>query len=49
MFVLVGQILNARGTFGPMMWAPIANNLIAIAVLGRTYLRRCAARRRAPG
>ncbi|MEJ7796412.1 MAG: lipid II flippase MurJ, partial [Nocardioides sp.] len=23
MFVLVGQILNARGRFGPMMWAPI--------------------------
>jgi putative peptidoglycan lipid II flippase len=33
MFVLVGQILNARGRFGPMMWAPIANNLLAIAVL----------------
>lgn len=33
MFVLVGQILNARGRFGPMMWAPIANNLIAIGVL----------------
>ncbi len=37
MFVLVGQILNSRGRFGPMMWAPIANNLIAIAVLV-TYL-----------
>lgn len=34
MFVLVGQILNARGRFGPMMWAPIANNIISIAVLG---------------
>jgi putative peptidoglycan lipid II flippase len=33
MFVLVGQVLNAREKFGPMMWAPIANNLIAIAVL----------------
>lgn len=33
MFVLVGQILNARGTFGPMMWAPIANNVISIGVL----------------
>jgi len=33
MFVLVGQILNSRGRFGPMMWAPIANNLISIAVL----------------
>ena len=34
MFVLVGQVLNARGSFGPMMWAPIANNVIAVAVLG---------------
>ena len=34
MFVLVGQVLNSRGTFGPMMWAPIANNVISVAVLG---------------
>lgn len=33
MFVLVGQILNARGRFGPMMWAPIANNVISVGVL----------------
>ena len=33
MFVLVGQILNSRGRFGPMMWAPIANNAIAVLVL----------------
>ncbi|PUA81198.1 murein biosynthesis integral membrane protein MurJ [Nocardioides currus] len=33
MFVLVGQVLNARRSFGPMMWAPIANNVIAVAVL----------------
>ncbi len=37
MFVLVGQILNARRRFGPMMWAPIANNLLSIAVIV-TYL-----------
>ncbi|MEO7352554.1 MAG: murein biosynthesis integral membrane protein MurJ, partial [Marmoricola sp.] len=37
MFVLVGQILNSRGRFGPMMWAPIANNVVAVAVLS-TYL-----------
>ena len=37
MFVLWGQILNARGRFGPMMWAPILNNLISIAVIV-TYL-----------
>ena len=33
MFVLVGQVLNARGRFGPMMWAPIANNVISVLVL----------------
>jgi len=33
MFVLAGQILNARGRFGPMMWAPIANNVISVGVL----------------
>lgn len=37
MFVLVGQILNARGRFGPMMWAPIANNVISVSMLV-TYL-----------
>jgi putative peptidoglycan lipid II flippase len=37
MFVLLGQVLNARGRFGPMMWAPIANNVISILVLV-TYL-----------
>ncbi|MDQ3663271.1 MAG: murein biosynthesis integral membrane protein MurJ [Actinomycetota bacterium] len=36
MFVLVGQILNARERFGPMMWAPIVNNVVACAVLA-TY------------
>lgn len=33
MFVLVGQVLNARRRFGPMMWAPIANNVISVGVL----------------
>src|SRR4029079_13218942 len=37
MFVLVGQVLNARRSFGPMMWAPIANHIISVAVLV-TYL-----------
>ena len=37
MYVLVGQVLNARGRFGPMMWAPIANNVLSIAMLV-TYL-----------
>ncbi len=39
MFVLLGQILNARGKFGPMMWTPIANNVISILILtGYLYL-----------
>jgi putative peptidoglycan lipid II flippase len=29
-YTMVGQVLNARGSFGPMMWAPIVNNLVAI-------------------
>ncbi len=33
-FFLVGQVLNARDKFGPMMWAPIVNNLVQIGVLG---------------
>ncbi|MET1058828.1 MAG: murein biosynthesis integral membrane protein MurJ [Nocardioides sp.] len=33
MFVLVGQILNSRGRFGPMTWAPIANNVVSMVVL----------------
>ncbi len=33
MFVLVGQVLVSRGRFGPMMWAPIANNVLAIGTL----------------
>lgn len=35
-FFLLSQILNARDKFGPMMWAPIANNIISIGVLS-TY------------
>lgn len=33
-FFLLGQVLNARDKFGPMMWAPIANNVVSILVLG---------------
>ena len=32
-FFLLGQVLNARDKFGPMMWAPIANNVVSIIVL----------------
>ena len=33
-FVLVSQVLNSRNVFGPVMWMPIANNIIACGVLG---------------
>lgn len=36
-FALVGQILNSREVFAPMMWAPVLNNVVAVGVLG-TYL-----------
>ncbi|HET6633442.1 MAG TPA: murein biosynthesis integral membrane protein MurJ [Streptomyces sp.] len=29
--VVAGQILNARGRFGPMMWTPVLNNIVIIA------------------
>ena len=33
-YTVFGQILNARGSFGPYTWAPVANNVVAIAGLG---------------
>ncbi|MFC0601715.1 murein biosynthesis integral membrane protein MurJ [Streptomyces palmae] len=32
--VVVGQILNARGRFGAMMWTPVLNNIVVIATFG---------------
>ncbi|MGV4981683.1 murein biosynthesis integral membrane protein MurJ [Streptomyces sp. NRAIS4] len=32
--VVMGQILNARGKFGAMMWTPVLNNLVIIVSLG---------------
>ncbi|MFJ9581164.1 murein biosynthesis integral membrane protein MurJ [Streptomyces sp. NPDC101191] len=34
LFTLLGQVLNARGRFGAMMWTPVLNNIVAIAVFG---------------
>ena len=34
LFTMLGQVANARGSFAPLMWAPIANNLVVIAVFG---------------
>ncbi|MGC5627803.1 murein biosynthesis integral membrane protein MurJ [Georgenia sp. Z1344] len=30
MYTLLGQVLNARGIFGPYTWAPVLNNVVAI-------------------
>ncbi|MFI8812201.1 MULTISPECIES: murein biosynthesis integral membrane protein MurJ [unclassified Streptomyces] len=34
LFTLLGQVLNARGRFGAMMWTPVLNNVVIIAVFG---------------
>ncbi|MER8234580.1 murein biosynthesis integral membrane protein MurJ [Streptomyces sp. NPDC094049] len=33
-FTLLGQVLNARGRFGAMMWTPVLNNVVVVAVFG---------------
>lgn len=34
LYALLTQVLNAHGAFGPAMWAPILNNIVAITGLG---------------
>lgn len=34
LFTMLGQVANARGSFGPLMWAPIANNIVGILLFG---------------
>lgn len=34
LYSLLGQVLNARGSFGPYMWAPVVNNVVSMAGLG---------------
>ena len=33
LYSLIGEVLNARKVFGPFTWAPVVNNLVAIAGL----------------
>ncbi len=33
MYAVIGQVLNAHGRFGAYMWAPVANNVVAIAFI----------------
>ncbi len=40
LYSLLGEVLNARGVFGPFTWAPVVNNVFAIAglaVFGLVY------------
>ena len=34
LFTMLGQVANARSSFAPLMWAPIANNIVGIALFG---------------
>ena len=38
LFFMLGQVLNARGRFGAMMWTPVLNNIVLIAMFG-LYMR----------
>jgi putative peptidoglycan lipid II flippase len=31
LYSMLGEVLNARSAFGPFMWAPVLNNLVALA------------------
>ncbi|MGN6327124.1 murein biosynthesis integral membrane protein MurJ [Pseudolysinimonas sp.] len=33
LFALLGEVLNARGVFGPVTWVPAINNVVVIATL----------------
>ncbi|MGW1378901.1 murein biosynthesis integral membrane protein MurJ [Streptomyces sp. NPDC002446] len=34
LFFILGQVLNARDKFGAMMWTPVLNNIVLIAMFG---------------
>ncbi|WP_298229122.1 lipid II flippase MurJ [Gryllotalpicola sp.] len=34
LYTLLGEVLNARKSFGPFTWAPVLNNIVGIAMLG---------------
>lgn len=34
MYTLLGEVLNARRSFGPFTWVPVLNNLVALAGIG---------------
>ncbi|MFP3467186.1 murein biosynthesis integral membrane protein MurJ [Leifsonia sp. SIMBA_070] len=38
LYTLLGEVLNARKSFGPFTWAPVVNNIVAIVLLGAFIL-----------
>jgi putative peptidoglycan lipid II flippase len=34
LYAMLGQVVNAKGVFAPLMWAPILNNLVGVFLLG---------------
>ncbi len=38
LYTLLGQVLNAKSSFGPYMWAPVLNNVVAILGLAAFIL-----------
>ncbi|WP_028279309.1 lipid II flippase MurJ [Arthrobacter sp. H5] len=32
-YSIIGQVLNANGSFGPYMWAPVVNNIVSIGFI----------------
>jgi putative peptidoglycan lipid II flippase len=34
LYTLLGEVLNARKSFGPFTWAPVLNNVVAIVMFG---------------
>ncbi len=38
LYTVLGQVLNARGRFGAYMWAPVLNNVVALAGIGAMFL-----------
>lgn len=37
-YAVLGEVLNARQRFGAYTWAPVANNIVAVALLGAYLL-----------
>lgn len=40
LYTILGEVLNARGSFGPFTWAPVMNNIVAISgflIFGALY------------